>query len=166
MPNRIIVEPLNRKELLLDSLMVPLMYLISGTIREEPQKTHRWNNTRLSDEALEYLNPDRMVHSDGAPEAIKPGKVNFHIPIINGWKKYVVVLPYDNKESHWHVGWIAPGHSQAVSRIPLTTAARVLIGPGPCKWFAVSPSGLQLNLRQIAEGQIGDCGDYRNLPLL
>ncbi|KKQ46125.1 MAG: hypothetical protein US63_C0006G0002 [Candidatus Moranbacteria bacterium GW2011_GWC2_37_8] len=45
---KIIVPSLGWLAKLADILMVPLMYLISGTLKEVPQRGHRWNNVRLS----------------------------------------------------------------------------------------------------------------------
>ena len=158
-----IIKPLGRLARFLDWVTIPIMYLLSGTFSEEPQKTHRWNNHHLKLDDVEYLNRDLMVHHDGIPgeTSIYP---LFHMPVFGGWRNYVVLGP-TSSEREWYVGWIAGG-VVGVSRIPIRGYARLLIGPGPVYWFGATAKGNQVQIKLCWTDRIGEKGPFAQKPLL
>lgn len=168
MAEKIHVEPLGRLAHFADVLMIPIMYIASGTFREAPQRTHRWNNTKLDPQEVKHLRDEMKVFCDGVSSEAQArfvfGIPVFHIPIVGGWKEYVVLQPSDVNEK-WHVGWIPPDEP-GVSRLTVCGPARVLLGPGAVSFFGVDTEGNQIPIHEIARGRIGDNGPYANVPLL
>lgn len=151
MENRIYVKPLPLWARIADALMVPVMYLVSGTFREAPQRTHRWNNTHLPESNVECLEKDKMVFCLG----IASGKKEFsnnslicHCPIFGVWRNYVVVqlIPAG---SVWHIGWMNK-EVFGVSRINLNGPVRVLVGPNNTFFFGVDGRGEQILIQEVA----------------
>ena len=145
-----------------DKLMTPIMYLLSGTFSESPQQTHIWNNKKLSPREISHLKEEGMVSHQGDP--LTALDFRFHMPILDGWKNYVVLKPVGT--SCWHVGWLTDTSLGGISQIPLGCPVRVLIGPSPVKWFGVDLNGEQIPIREIATGRIGDRAPYAKHPLL
>lgn len=89
----------------------------------------------------------------------------FHIPILGGWRRYVVLNP--GAEIHeWRVGWCA-GVVQGVSRLTVTGPARLLLGDSPVSFFGIdAETHKQIPIEIIGTGVIGDGGLYRDVPLL
>lgn len=159
------VPPLGLVARILDVLMVPIMYLVSGTIREEPQRTHKWNNKKLTLNEGNHLGSEGMVHCIGLRN-IRVWKVFFHIPILGGWRNYVVLEPQDDGQ-RWHVGWVLPNRAGGISRISLRGSVRMLLGPGDVSFFGVSEdTNTQIRIRKIGNGKIGDGSVYARIPLL
>jgi len=160
------VPPLGWLEQFGDVVMIPLMYVLSGTLSEAPQRTHRWNNIHLSSEDVHHLKKDKMVHSPGNRSARRPRVAMlpiFHMPIMGGWKRYIVISPQESKE--WHVGWIA-GKTIGITKIVLRGQVRMLIGPGAVSFFGIDLSGHQIALTKMGYGHIGDEGKFAKTPLL
>ncbi len=161
------VPPLGIFERVLDWMMLPIMYLLSGTFRESPQRTHRWNNVKLNLIDTWGMKDSLIVHARGDSRArarFWGGLPLFHMPIFGGWTRYVILRPSGFRQE-WHVGWIA-GDTAGVSRIVVRGPVRLLIGPDPVKFFGVSIAGTQIPLRNLGEGIIGQCGPFAKLPLL
>jgi hypothetical protein len=151
-----------------DMAMVPIMYLLSGTL-ESPQRTHRWNNTRLKSDAVAHLDRAQMVHCERIPNAMRRINPFFHLPILGGWPDYVVVEPeYGwNRRLRWHVGWVANDGAAGVSRIPIVGPVRMLVGPGDVDFFGIlAGHGIQVVLCLIGTGRIGEGGQWAQTPLL
>jgi hypothetical protein len=152
---------------LADVFMMPFMYCLAGTL-EKPQQTHFWNNTKLKPQDVAHLDPHRMVHCQGVVNASTRkilGIPVFHIPILGGWRNYIVLEPSEICGNGWHVGWVA--HDVVgVSRIKLINHVRLLLGPGDVSFFGVSPDGEQITVQQTGEGKIGDHGPYSKATLL
>lgn len=143
------------------------MYIVSGTFREAPQQTHRWNNLRLNPSQVDGLVDDMKVFCSGARFAKIGWKFKiplFHIPIFGGWKDYVVLQPDDDNQ-HWHIGWLTCD-IVGISRIRVRGPIRVLLGPEDVSFFGVSADGDQIKLREVARGRIGNGGHYAKTPLL
>ena len=162
---KILVTPLGWAAQLSDALLVPIMYLVSGTFSEAPQRTHRWNNIRLKKEDVETLDRALMVHCSGVPSAMRRINPIYHLQIFGGWRDYVVLSPTDTARP-WRVGWITYDRI-GVSRILLHSPARTLIGPADVSFFAIDgETGEQLPLMKLATGRVGEGGTYMKTPLL
>ncbi len=148
--------------------MVPVMYVLSGTFEEPPQRTHFWNNMKLERETVDRLERSSMVFyrkDDIASKRFFSFIPLFHMPIFGGWKRYVVIRPAKIK-GVWHVGWIAEDVC-GISRIPLYGSVRLLLGDKPVSFFGVNEkTGEQILLRKIGFGVIGERDEYSSLPLL
>jgi hypothetical protein len=151
-----------------DWAMIPVMYFVSGTLSEAPQRTHCWNNKKLARPDAAYLWPLVMVHSAGilgSTERWWRKMPIFHMPIFGGWKHYVVLEPLCSRGTPWHVGWIAHdviGVSQIVAKGPV----RVLLGSETVSHFGLNTDGTQVPVRKIGEGTIGDEGKYAQILFL
>jgi hypothetical protein len=165
--HKIIVRPLGVFARFLDIIMVPCMYIVSGTYKEAPQQTHVWNNTKLSLGETTFLRKSDMVFCEGKPYAIKRMwalDVRFHIPIMGGWRDYIVVSPASHES--WHIGWVS-ADTASVSRIKVTGPIRMLLSSESISFFAISSrNGGQILLKKSGTGCIGDNGPYCHLPLL
>ena len=161
------ITPQGRLSRLGDILMLPLMYLLQGTIREIPQQTHRWNNCKFSLRDLASLQTELLVTVAGDSNATQrwwgPLPI-FHIPLLGGWSKFSVIAP-TNDLGAWYIGWVV-GDSAGISQIKLTGPVRVLLGPGPAQFFGISIDGRQITLEIIGHGRIGQAGKFTRVPLL
>ena len=167
---KIEVKPLGFLARFLDSLLVPIMYILSGTLKEKPQSTHFWNKRRLNISEKCRLDRKMMVHKDG----IKGEKDRyllgfipiFYMPIFGGWRYYVVLSPvFPCKE--WYVGWISEDGKVEISRIKLNGPVRVLIGPYPVHFFGIdAKDNSQTLIWQMDAEFINDTGRHGGLPLL
>lgn len=88
----------------------------------------------------------------------------FHIPVLGGWRRFMVLEP--SLDVSWHVGWIADDGIIGVSLIQLEGSVRVTIGPDMSTFFAIRADGSQLPLRRMGEGLIGEAGRFRHVPLV
>ena len=86
------VRPLGPLARYVDAKLTPVMRALSGAPNESPQRTHIWNNTKLRTDQIAHLVFEDMVHCKGDPTATKLYPF-FHIPILGGWRNYVVLRP-------------------------------------------------------------------------
>lgn len=148
-----------------DWLMLPLMYAAQGTVWEAPQRTHFWNNQKLMRHQLE-IDSDLCIHHMGdetANERLWFGLPRFHIPILGGWRRFMVLEP--SIDVTWQIGW-RTDDAFGISMIPLNGPVRVTIGPDMSSFFGLRRDGSQLPLRRMGEGLIGEAGRFRHIPLL
>jgi len=151
-----------------DWLMVLIMYLAQGTFKETPQRTHFWNNTKFQsgELPLAYVGTGSL-HCPGDVDANPPFWFfipRFHIPILGGWRTFVVLDVLDS--GPWHIGWVAKHGFVGVSRIPLHGPVRMTIGPGDTTFFAIKSDGTPRDLHYLDDGRIGEAGEWRHVPLL
>lgn len=154
--------------------MAPLMYLVQGCF-EKPQQTHVWNNIKFrTDEERAIFNRDSMLTIHGDPTICSGrwyslGKIGiripiFHIPILGGWREYVVVAPQDPCVGLWCPGWWTPD-VVGVSQLRSRGAVRLLRGPQDAQFFGVDGKGMQIRLKIVGYGRIGNHDPYAHLPL-
>lgn len=151
--------------------MLPIMYLTQCTLREVPQRTHRWNNQKFVPN--NSLDKEAKVRVKGDTKALRTRWLGFvplfHIPIFGGWREYVVLEPLEDTV-RWHVGWSIPTDARMngywISNIPQRGAVRMLRGPQSTCFFGITRRGRQIPLRIIGYGRIGAGGPYAKLPLL
>jgi hypothetical protein len=146
------------------------MYVVSGTFRESPQRTHHWNNLHLDPADVKQMREEDMVFTFGDDNAKERGVVHFHLPILGGWKEYIVLQEHAHGEP-WHVGWITEDKNGnprvGVSRIPIRGPLRVLRGDMPCKFFGIcGTTSLQIHISQLGAGRVKGGDLWRKLPLL
>ncbi len=149
-----------------DVLMVPIMYLVSGTLREKPQQTHAWNVQNLPADGVKRLVSQAMAHCKGiAKQIARRHRLDFlfHIPLIGGWCNYVVLRP--EYEGVWHVGWKTSDAGAQISILPLVSPVRMLIGSGDVSFFGVTDDGVQIPISEIGNGRIGDRGEFSKVQL-
>lgn len=167
--NTIEVPPLGWFARSADIIMVPIMYLLSGTLSEAPQRTHRWNNMKLTHADFEHLVNSMRVNVDavvGLNRRSFWGIPIFHLPIFGGWKNYVVLKPCHEVLTWWHVGW-STKEACGITRINLKGPVRVLLGQSNVSFFGIhSETGEQIPIEVIGKGSIGDEGPFSRLPLL
>ena len=163
---------------LFDAMFRPFMRIISGAPYESPQETHRWNVQNISIEEQNKINYAIDVPVEGVYRGYlgkKHGGFLFHLPVLGGWKAYVVIEPIrENKNDTWFVGWFGEDehggkYDLKLSRLPLTESqVRLLKGPVGVntKFFALDAKGKQIELKLVGEGVVGDGGKYSTLRLL
>jgi hypothetical protein len=158
------VRPLGLFARLADFLMIPVMYILSGTL-ETPQKTHLWNNIKLKVTDVQHLNQEQMLHCKGVKGAMQRINPISHLQIIGGWRNYVVLQPVAHEEA-WYAGWITKD-AVGVSQILLHGPVRLLLGPTDVSFFGISlKTNTQITIQKVSEGRIGEGGQYTKTPLL
>lgn len=166
------ISPLFR---VFDHLMSPLMRLISLAPFESPQESHAWHAQKLDDANIRSLDEQKCVKVRGDdPSIIKTGEgALFHIPLIGGWKNYIV-LQTESGGSAWHVGWIVRDSETheviraELHKLPLCNPrVRMLIGPPErtTTFFAVNEDGAQLRTEEVGRGKMGDGSVYKHIRL-
>lgn len=157
-----------------DWLMRPIMYWLQGNFDEEPQRTHFWNNIRVSAlQGLDVLSTlmtipgvdSGVVRISADTNAIPRFSLFpvFHAPRFGGWKNFVVLEPTQEIDE-WYVGWFSFG--VGVSVIPIKDRVRVLVGPDEVIFFGVDKDGRGIPIKSIGQGFIGQAGEYAKVPLL
>lgn len=166
---RIPVRRLNVWERLGEAVTEPLAVLASGARDEYPNRTRFWNTMRINAEEIQGLNFLYGVHCPADPTACKPrwGPIpRSHIPILGGWRKYVVLESDELPELQWYVGWCSSPLGGQVSRVPIAHGkVRMLIGDRPVYFFGLDLAGFQIPIRKVGEGAIGDGGEHRLIYL-
>ena len=162
------VSPMGVWATLGDILMTPVMYLVSGTFQETPQRTHAWNVETFcpSSERIpaQFLLP--VLGKENVSQRFVAGFPLFHIPILGGWRDYVVLQPKESK-SGWYVGWITEEKTIQVSKIPLSGRVRLLQGSQETLFFGVDKeTGDLILLECIGSGRIGEGGEHAHDILL
>lgn len=88
----------------------------------------------------------------------------FHIPVLGGWKHFVVLEPKVPQDK-WFVGWIA-GDTIGISQIELSHRVRLLKGPSGVFFFGVNEHGDQISLQKAGEGVVRTKHNFTKVPLL
>lgn len=163
------LKPLTWVEKLLDLFLLPVMYVLSGTIKESPQQTHRWNYARLDSVQLSHLREHEMVFCSGVPKAPKKKYLFGLIPLFYtywwGWRDYIVLAPSDHSITSWYAGWITKDGSAGISRLPIQNRVRHLVGHGDVHFFGVNREGCQIPLERVGSGRIRNGGEFTHDPL-
>ena len=150
-----------------DMAMVLPMYIATGSPFESPQRGHKWNRVKLASAEIDRLDEEKMVVGKADPNACPPWRFKVvpmvHLPILGGWRKYVVLQPTAEKYP-WHPGWLA-AQSAAYSKIPAKTPVRLLCGPSDTQFFGLDSDGYQIPIQVIDEGKIGDRSLNEKYPL-
>ena len=163
------IQPQGTVGQLCDWLILPIMYVLQGTVYETPQRTHIWNNLKLNREVLKFTLPlcEGFVGNPSACKSLWLGFIpRFHMPLFGGWRTFVVLQAATNQEEQWFIGWFHETGPVGVSKIPLSGPVRMTIGPDPVCFFAFTKAGEQLPLQRIGQGKIGEAGEFRHVPLL
>ena len=158
--------------LLADKLMVPVMIVLRGFRLDSLQETHAWHPYRHIDP--KDIDLRMAVAARGTDGTVYKGRYSFlfHAPIFGGWKRYSV-YEVAQADVPFHIGWIVDdAHTgkhieTAIQRLPIQdTCIRMLDGPPNYQgyFFAVNAEGLQVPLRVIGHGTLGD-GKYRAVRL-
>lgn len=164
---RINVLPVGSWAKLGDMACYPMMRLLmelNGSPSESPIQTHRWNNRKLREQEVFCLKVDLMTDELNEPTARRLWSFMRHLPLL-GWQKYVVIEPTCNKEIKWFPGWYA-GKGSGISRVPQSGSVRLLLGPGPVRFYGVDMSGRQVSVRYVDEGWLGYGRHNACIPLI
>jgi hypothetical protein len=151
--------------------MKPVMYLAQGTCSEVPQRTHPWNHIKLHRSVIkDFFHQPLGEGVLGDPDACDPywyGLPRFHVPILGGWRQFVVFKGVTEEEDQsWHIGWFAQNGFVGISRVQLRDKVRMTIGPKDTQFFALTSQGYQIPLIKCGEGHIGEAGEFSHIPLL
>jgi len=147
-----------------DLFLAPIMWAFSGFAFELPQESHKWHNKILSPEEVGALDVPRMLLVSGTDfSRWTHGSYGMlHLPVIGGWRDYVI-LEVEGSFRYWHIGWVAGDGSGMVQRLPIY-GKRIKMLRGNqgynVRFFGISDTGMQLSLRKVDEGRLGD-GRYR-----
>ncbi|TSC85646.1 MAG: hypothetical protein G01um10148_1032 [Parcubacteria group bacterium Gr01-1014_8] len=159
---------------LIDYAMSPFMRLMSMALFERPQESHAWHAQKFNDDEIASIDLKKCVVIEGDDaSSIKSGAGPlFHIPLIGGWRNYVV-LEVEPDIDTWHVGWIVRDTNTMdilraeLHKLPLyERRVRMLVGPEGRKttFCAFNPQG-QVRLTNIGKGRIGDGSSYAKIRL-
>lgn len=161
-----------------DWLMRPIMFWLQGNWKEEPQRTHFWNNIELSPlQVINVLDSLQSLYSKGSLKTSGVSRIAadknavakfslfpiFHAPRFGGWKEFIVLEPVDDIDQ-WYVGWFSA--VAGMSLVPIKGRVRVLIGPGEVIFFGVDKNGKGIPINTVDSGEIGKAGEYAKVPLL
>lgn len=156
-------------QIFLDTLMLPVMYLLQGNLSDQPQRTHYWNYTCIPEiELLPRLESEKLLKLPGDDSASRRwfwGLPLLHMPIFGGWRQYYVLEPEDDSVDGWFIGWVI-GKYSGVSHVSLRGPVRMLKDNRPVSFFAFKSEGNQIRIRLIGEGSLGESREYGKLPLL
>lgn len=161
---------------MLDAILHPIMWFLSGFTRDSIQRTHVWNITKFTQEIEDGIG---LQIKGREKSKVRQNNLGiFHMPIFGGWKFYIILERVDDAAQPWHIGWeykrrpLWEGTSRRitmreVSVIPLKGKVKVLSGPGQRRvtFFGVDKNGEQIRLKQAGEGVNGDM-KYKDIPFL
>ena len=160
---------------ILDFVMSPIMWALSGFKWERPIETHPWHIQRLDFLVLEQnLDRRKMVVLESADVSKVSARAYgtcgiVHMPLFGGWTRYVIIEA-QGFQNHWHIGWKiqASNFKQcAVQMLNIyTPVIKLLEGADGqhTEFFAVDEQGEQIPIRKMAGGKLGD-GKFRNVRL-
>ena len=155
---------------LADIAISPFMYLFQGNYNEIPQRTHVWNNDKfVGSRYVDSVSSEYTFYDSGNNEEKPKGLVRFHLPVLGGWKNFLVLSPVLEEVTSWHIGWHnwdEGGVFAGISLIPIRGCVRVLQGDKPMRFFGILPHGIQVPICLKGFGTIGQAGAYATLPLL
>lgn len=141
------------------------MFVAGGCKLDSIQETHRWHCQKINPILIDHNLSVIVEGTDNSKytNRIFPVPI-FHIPILGGWKNYIVLKAESNR-SEWHIGWVHLRYSEgfiprhSVHKLKLTNdKIRMLSLPKGhiTVFFAVSQEGSQIPLTKIGEGFLGD----------
>lgn len=162
------VKERNILSVALDIIFVPIMFVAGGLKRDSIIWTHRWNLQK-------HVNPDLFEKTPELRiEGHKDSKLyhglrylQFHIPVLGGWKNYYIIKPKNNDIKNWKIAWKnCVGHrSFQMSKFKFNGPVKMLYGPYPVILYGFDKDDNQIELEKIHEGKLGD-GKFRNVPLI
>ena len=165
MHKQITVRPLSWWAYILDLLMWPIMVLLQVPhFTDLPQRTHRWNNQKLTTKEVSYLEMSHMVVTIPDTHAMRAWLWKIPLFHLGGWKQYVVLRPSVIITEEWYVGWRTE-RVNGVSQIPLTGMVRVLVGNESAEFFGITVDGRQVPLHEVGNGILGKNGIWKRVPL-
>ena len=157
-------------EIVLDGLCFPVKWCVNyvdiklahaqyGSTR----LSNPWNRKKLAMKHVTDLEYFDMAFFDG-DDTVDPNTYPFLRCLSGSWKNYEVLEPIE--EVLWHVGWVSGKHA-AVSKITLTGAVKVLIGPGDVYFFGIdAQSKTQIPIVNTGSGNRLHEGEHAHIPLL
>ena len=168
------IKPYSKISYLGDIILDPFMRLLSGAPGEVAQRTHVWNLRALTTQEYSSLDPSRMVSVTGSYSGPHHRtKIHhlglFHMPLLGGWKDYIVIEPVQYS-GEWYIGFLRNDHhekSEYISLIPVTGPVRMLKASEgiEVRFIGIDAGGNQIPIHIIGEGRIGD-GKFSSLMLL
>lgn len=169
------IRPVSLGYRFFDYILSPFMRLISLAPFERPQESHAWHMQQLTPEEILSVKLDAcvFVHGDDTTFITSEMGPLFHIPLVGGWRNYVV-LEIEGNMFPWHIGWIVcdeKGEKTSIGelqRLPLyESSVRMLVGPiGKTTIFcAFDKNGVQQKLHIKGKGCIGDGSRYGSIRL-
>lgn len=178
MSSQIIIRPIGPLVKFADLAMNPVMRYLAGkgAWREEPQRTHFWNNRRLTDLEIKCLNHELFFNGKPDVTSTQKGLFRFNCRRWGGWKKFYVLAPDIDPFYHdfWYVGRKVKNWA-VISRVPISLAhpseneyysmVRVLIGQKAVDFFGIDEKGNQIKVLAVCRGEVGNCQELGNITL-
>lgn len=167
---KIEILPVKKHEQILDAVLYPMMWIGANFGQDSIQHTHPWHTRKLTDLEVEYINPELNLYIEGSEQVNTLNKRNplFHLPLLGGWKNYVVIEnPLYNEELiiPWHIGWIYNNQAE-IHKLPIQSAhIKMLTGPmGHTTTFFAISDGIQIPIASKDTGKLFD-KRYRDVRL-
>lgn len=153
-----------------DFLLIPIMIILSGFHFEYPQETHKWHMQVIDCSFVDEAKGVRVLGDDNSKFTNKT-PLN-HIPILGGWKNYVI-LEANDYSNYWYVGWKIkyienkrPDKCE-IHKLKIKSSQIKLLKGVPDSekiFFALNKNGNFIKLKIADEGVLGD-GKYRRARL-
>lgn len=157
---------------LLDYLMIPIMWILSGFKNDSPQETHHWHMQEIDPNlvpdkvGIAVMGDDKSKFKGRSPIGLN------HMPIFGGWTNYVI-LQANGIAGHWHVGWkvkfLAKGKKDICEIHKLKIyddKIKVFKGINDSKkiFFGLDEAGKFIPLKIVGKGTLGD-GKFNKVRL-
>jgi hypothetical protein len=148
---------------IIDYFMVPLMWVAGGFKSDSMQETHMWHFQKF---ACALVPDGKGVEIPGTETSWMQERhlILVHIPLIGGWKEYVV-LEASGYKKYWNIGWKVKYYDKKkkekceIQKLRIyDSRARVLAGQNDSKkiFFALNEKGEAINLKKVGVGRLGD----------
>lgn len=131
------------------------MYVLGG-FKLPLQETHKWHIQKWNFQGSGLHVPGTDTH---ARFDVSHGFGLFHMPLIGGLTKYVVIET-NNFTNHWYIGWTGSIHLLKIKQ----NRIRLLTGKTGYKAFGLNSDGKALKIKIAGFGKIGD-GQYNGVRL-
>ncbi len=141
-----------------DILLWPIMFLLSG-FKFPVQETHPWHVKKWNWKGNGVKIQGNDSQAFFAQSGISKYLGLYHMPILGGLQKYVV-LENNNFKKYWNIGW--NNHIQILKIY--TPKIALLVGKEGYNALAISDDVKEINLKIVGFGVLGD-KKYNNLRL-
>ena len=148
---------------ILDYLLAPIMWMLSGFVSDKPQESHVWHMQNFNC-SLVSDTKGILILGDDTLKFTHSTFILTHTPILGGWKKYVIFETGDFKK-FWHIGWKVYYNNRKkqplcqIQKLNIyAKRAKLLVGKNDSKkiFFGVNETGEIIPLKIVGKGTLGD----------
>jgi len=157
----------------MDQVLEPIMLILGGFKKDSVQQTHPWHVRNIDPNLISKENSLSFEGSDYYTIYKTQKGPGFHIPILGGWKKYVV-LEVESSNTPWYIGWIVYDKNNngeiifsQININPINQNKVKVLSGSPNLYgyfFAIDKKGNQIKVEKIGDGVLGD-NKYKDISL-